>query len=85
MSQNTHQDQPGQGGKQIDDNQDEFGRDVNNQENRIGDKATAKPTDDEAEKAERAHEASRKIEMERQHKREEDPEQKVTGGFNQKH
>lgn len=85
MSQNTHQDQPGQGGKQIDDNQDEFGRDVNNKENRIGDKATVKPTDDEAEKAERAHEASRKIEMERQPKREEDPEQKVTGGFNQKH
>ena len=84
MSQNTHQDQPGQGGKQIDDNQDEFGRDVNNKENRIGDKATVKPTDDEAEKAERAHEASRKIEMERQHKREADPVQKVTG-FNQKH
>jgi len=85
MSQNTHQDQPGQGGKQIDDNQEEFGRDVNNKENRIGDKATVKPTDDEAEKAERAHEASRKIEMERQHKREEDPVQKVTGAFNQKH
>lgn len=85
MSQNTHQDQPGQGGKQIDDNQDEFGRDVNDKDNRIGDKATVKPTEEEAAKADRAHEASRKIEMERQHKREEDPEQKVTGGFNQKH
>jgi hypothetical protein len=85
MSQHTHQNQSGQGGKQIDDNQDEFGRDVNDEHNRIGDKATVEPTDEETAKAERAHEASRKIELERQHKRDGDPEQKVTGGFNQKH
>lgn len=85
MSQHTHQHQPGHGGKQVDDNQDDFGRDVNNKDNRIGDKATLKPTDEEAEKAERAHEASRRIELQRQHKRDDDPDQKVSGGFNQKH
>ncbi len=85
MDQNTHQDQPRYGGKQIDDNQDEFGRDVNDKDNRIGDRAILKPTDEEAEKTERAHEAARKIEMEREHKRDRDPDQSVSGGFNQKH
>lgn len=91
MHQNTHQQQPGEGLRQIDDNQDEFGRDINNPENRIGDRATVdsatvKPTDPEAAKAERAHELSRKIGLQRERKHDDaDPAQKVSGGFNQKH
>jgi len=86
MHQHTHQGQPGQSDKQVDDNQDEFGRDVNNPENRIGDKATLKPTDAELAKAERAHELSRKIGLQRERKQDDaDPAQKVSGGFNQKH
>ncbi len=86
MNQHTHQDQPGETGKQIDDNQDEFGRDINNPENRIGDKATVKPTDAERAKAERAHEQSRKIGLQRERKHDDaDPAEQVSGGFNQKH
>lgn len=86
MTQHTHQDQPGAGARQIDDNQDEFGRDINNPANRIGDKATVKPTDPEQAKAERAHELSRKIGLQRERKHDDaDPAQKVSGGFNQKH
>ena len=86
MHEHTHQDQPGQDDSQIDDNQDEFGRDVNNPENRIGDKATLKPTDPGLAKAERAHEVSRKIGLQRERKHDDaDPAQKVSGGFNQKH
>lgn len=86
MNQHTHQNQPRQGNKQIDDNQDEFGRDINNPDNRIGDKATLKPTDPDQAKADRAHELSRKIELQRERKRDaNDPAQQVSGGFNQKH
>lgn len=84
MNKQTHQDQPREGDKQIDDNQDEFGRDINNPENRIGDKATVQPTDGEKAKAERAHALSRKIGLERERKRDDDPSQAVSGGFNQK-
>jgi len=71
---------------QIDDNQDEFGRDINNPENRIGDKATVNKTDLETAKAERAHELSRKIGLQRERKHDDDdPVQQVSGGFNQKH
>lgn len=86
MNEDTQQDQPGQGGRQIDDNQDEFGRDINNPDNRIGDKATVDKTDPEQEKAERAHELSRKVGLQRERKRDkDDPAQQVSGGFNQKH
>ena len=91
MNQNPHQKQPGQGDRQVDDNQDEFGRDINNPENRIGDKATVDlatvdPTDPELAKAERAHELSRKIGLQRERKDDDaDTAQKVSGGFNQKH
>ena len=69
-----------------DDNQDEFGRDINNPENRIGDRATLKPTDREAAKAERAHELSRKIGLQRERHRDDgEAAQQVSGGFNQKH
>jgi len=86
MNQNPHQKQPGQGDGQVDDDQDEFGRDVNNPENRIGDKATVDPTDPELAKAERAHELSRKIGLQRERKDDDaDTAQKVSGGFNQKH
>jgi len=86
MNEHPHQKQPGQGDGQVDDNQDEFGRDINNPENRIGDKATVKPTDPELAKAERAHELSRKIGLQRERKTDDaDPAQKVSGGFNQKH
>ena len=86
MNQNPHQKQPGQGDRQVDDNQDEFGRDINNPQNRIGDKATVEPTDPELAKAERAHELSRKIGLQRERKDDDaDTAQKVSGGFNQKH
>jgi len=91
MNQNPHQKQPGQGDRQVDDNQDEFGRDINNPQNRIGDKATVDlatvdPTDPELAKAERAHELSRKIGLQRERKDDDaDTAQKVSGGFNQKH
>ena len=91
MNQDTHQKQPGQGDGQVDDNQDEFGRDINNPQNRIGDKATVDlatvdPTDPELAKAERAHELSRKIGLQRERKDDDaDTAQKVSGGFNQKH
>ena len=86
MNQDTHQKQPGQGDRQVDDNQDEFGRDINNPQNRIGDKATVEPTDPELAKAERAHELSRKIGLQRERKDDDaDTAQKVSGGFNQKH
>jgi hypothetical protein len=71
---------------QIDDNQDEFGRDVNNPENRIGDRATVDKTDPDTAKAERAHELSRKIGLQRERRHDDaDPSQQVSGGFNQKH
>ena len=86
MNQNPHQKQPGQGDRQVDDNQDEFGRDINNPQNRIGDKATVEPTDPELAKAERAHELSRKIGLQRERKDDDaDTAQNVSGGFNQKH
>jgi hypothetical protein len=86
MNQYTHQDNPGESLKQIDDNQDEFGRDINNPQNRIGDAAIIDATDSEAAKAERAHELSRKIGLQRERRRDDgDPAQKVSGGFNQKH
>jgi hypothetical protein len=85
MNQQPHQ-QPDQPHPQVDDNQDEFGRDINNPENRIGDKATVNKTDPDAAKAERAHELSRKIGLQRERKRDaDDPDQRVSGGFNQKH
>lgn len=85
MERNTQQDQPGQGDKQIDDNQDEFGRDVNDPGNRIGDRATVEKTEREDEKNERAHEVTRKVGLERERKRDEhNPAQQVSGGFNQK-
>jgi hypothetical protein len=71
---------------QIDDNQDEFGRDLNNPGNRIGDRATVNRNDPETAKAERAHEVSRKIGLQREHRHHGGaPEQQVSGGFNQKH
>jgi hypothetical protein len=87
MNEHMHQKPPGQGEKQTDDSQDELGSDVNDTETGTDDEATVKPTEDEAAKAERAHEASRLIELQRQHKRADngDDEQKVTGGFNQRH
>jgi hypothetical protein len=86
MDQQAHDERPGQGLSQIDDNQDELGRDINNPENRIGDRATVDKADAEAAKAERAHELSRKIGLQRERKRDDgDPAQKVSGGFNQKH
>lgn len=61
--------------RQIDDNQDDLGRSVNNPRNRIGDRATI----------DKAQEISRKIEMQRPYKRDPSkPEGNVTGGFNQK-
>jgi len=91
MNKQANQDHPGQGNAQVDDNQDEFGRDINNPENRIGDRATVdlptvKPADPELAKAERAHELSRKIGLQRERKHDDtDPAQQVSGGFNQKH
>ena len=86
MNQHPHQQQPGQGDQQVDENQDELGRDINNPQNRVGDKATVKPTDSEQAKAERAHELSRKVGLQRERKRDDaDPAQQVSGGFNQKH
>jgi len=86
MNQNTHQKQPGQGDSQVDDNQDEFGRDINNPENRIGDKATVEPTDPDTAKPEGADELSRKIGLQRERKNDDaDATQKVSGGFKQKH
>jgi hypothetical protein len=86
MNQHQHQNEPRQGSGQIDDNQDEFGRDVNNPENRIGDKATVDKTDPEKGKADRAHEVSRKIGLQRERKKDDaDGSDKVSGGFNQKH
>jgi hypothetical protein len=71
---------------QIDDNQDEFGRDVNNPENRIGDRATVEKAVPDTAKAERAHELSRKIGLQRERRRDGDEaSSSVSGGFNQKH
>ena len=78
--------QPGKFYHQVDDNQDEFGRDVNNPENRIGDRATVEKARPEAAKAERAHELSRKIGLQRErHREEHEASSSVSGGFNQKH
>jgi hypothetical protein len=86
MHQHTHQQKPGEGLSQVDDNQDEFGRDINNPQNRIGDNATLKPTDPDKAKADRAHELSRKIGLQRERKHDDaDPAENVSGGFNQKH
>ncbi len=61
--------------RQIDDNQDDLGRSVNNPQDRIGDRATA----------DKAHEISRKIGLQRPLKRDpDDPDGNVSGGFNQK-
>ncbi len=61
--------------RQIDDNQDDLGRAVNNPNDRIGDRATA----------DKAHDVTRKTGLERQDKRnKDDPAENVSGGFNQK-
>lgn len=61
--------------RQIDDNQDDLGRSVNNPRNRIGDRATV----------DKATEISRKIELQRPYKHDpDDPQGNVSGGFNQK-
>lgn len=65
---------------QVDDNQDEYGRDVNNPGNKIGDRATVDKTKQDA-----AHEASKKAGLERGRKRSDGQADNVSGGFNQKH
>ena len=86
MHQHTHQYQPRQSDQEIDGDQDEFGRHIDNPEDRFGDWAVLKPTDPELAKAEGAHELSRKIRLQRERKHDDaDPAQKVSGGFNEKH
>ena len=61
--------------RQIDDNQDDLGRSVNNPQDRIGDRATV----------DKAHDMARKIGLQRPLKRDPDyPSGNVSGVFNQK-
>jgi hypothetical protein len=61
--------------RQIDDNQDDLGRNVNNPKDRIGDRATV----------EKAQDVARKVELQRPYKHDkDDPQSNVSGGFNQK-